>query len=296
MELRQLEYLVAVADEANFTRAGERVHVSQSGVSAQIRALERELGATLLDRSSRVVVPTQAGRAALEHARIALAAAGRLRDAVDDVNAVVRGHVRVGTVTACKLPGFYEGLDVFHHLYPGVGMSLVEAPSDELVARVRRGELDVALAGVPDGFDARGLQSHVVLRERLVAGVVPRDPLAGGAITLAELAERSLVTLPAGAGVRAVLDGEFARVGTAGSVAFEAGAPDTVVELAARGLGVAVVSESMLDTSPSRQLEPVRIVDAETEALLVLVWRPGAPAVRHMVGQLATGLIPVETS
>src|ERR1700704_5107666 len=76
MELRQLEYFVAVAEEQNFTRAAERVHISQSGVSAQIRQLERELGAELFDRSTRTATLTVAGEAALEHARAALAAAG----------------------------------------------------------------------------------------------------------------------------------------------------------------------------------------------------------------------------
>ena len=68
MELRQLEYFVAVAEEANFTRAAERVHISQSGVSAQIRQLEHDLGAILIDRSGRVATLTAAGAAALEHA------------------------------------------------------------------------------------------------------------------------------------------------------------------------------------------------------------------------------------
>lgn len=73
MELRQLEYLVAVAEEANFTQAAERVHISQSGVSAQIRQLEADVGATLIDRSSRKAGLTAAGAAALDHARSVLA-------------------------------------------------------------------------------------------------------------------------------------------------------------------------------------------------------------------------------
>src|SRR4051812_10871326 len=75
MELRQLEYFVAVAEEANFTRAAERVHISQSGVSAQVRALENELGAELFDRSGRSATLTTAGKAALPHARAALSTA-----------------------------------------------------------------------------------------------------------------------------------------------------------------------------------------------------------------------------
>src|SRR5690349_23964022 len=98
MELRQLEYLVAVAEEANFTRAAQRVRISQSGVSAQVRQLEREVGAALIDRSARAARLTDAGAAALPHARAALAAAAALRQAVGEVPGRLRGGpaVRLG--------------------------------------------------------------------------------------------------------------------------------------------------------------------------------------------------------
>jgi DNA-binding transcriptional LysR family regulator len=89
MELRQLEYFIAVAEEANFTRAAERVHISRSGVSAQIRQLEHDLGASLIDRSGRTATVTTAGAAALEHARAILASVNTLRHAVDDVTGLV---------------------------------------------------------------------------------------------------------------------------------------------------------------------------------------------------------------
>src|ERR1700759_1183095 len=101
MELRQLEYFVAVAEEANFTRAAERVHISQSGVSAQVRQLEHELGADLIDRSGRSATLTPAGHAALSPARAALASVAAVRLAVDDVAGLVRGRLTVGMVTAC---------------------------------------------------------------------------------------------------------------------------------------------------------------------------------------------------
>ena len=90
--MRQLEYFVAVAEEANFTRAAQRVHISQSGVSAQVRQLEHDLGATLIDRSGRTATLTAAGAAALPHARAVLASAGAVRQAVDEVNGLIRGR------------------------------------------------------------------------------------------------------------------------------------------------------------------------------------------------------------
>src|SRR3954468_18993450 len=98
MELRQLEYFVAVAEEANFTRAAQRIHVAQPAVSAQIQRLERELGQPLLDRSRRAVRLTAAGVAALPHAKAALAAALHVKRAVDETTQLVRGAVRIGTV------------------------------------------------------------------------------------------------------------------------------------------------------------------------------------------------------
>src|SRR5471032_2460506 len=101
MELRQLEYFVAVAEEANFTRAAERVHISQSGVSAQVRQLERELGQPLLDRSGRSVRLTEVGEAVLPFARAALDAADGARLTVDQLAGLVRGQVKVGMVNGC---------------------------------------------------------------------------------------------------------------------------------------------------------------------------------------------------
>src|SRR5579862_5105159 len=101
MEIRQLEYLVAVVEEASFTRAAERLHVAQPGVSAQIRQLERELGQPLLDRSSRVTRLTEAGKAVLPFARAALSAAAGARTAVDELAGLLRGHVTIGMVVQC---------------------------------------------------------------------------------------------------------------------------------------------------------------------------------------------------
>ena len=100
MELRQLEYLVSVAEEASFTKAAVRVHVAQPGVSAQVRRLERDLGEELLDRSGRAVRLTDVGAAVLPYARAALGAIAGARLAVDELTGLMRGHVAVWTVTS----------------------------------------------------------------------------------------------------------------------------------------------------------------------------------------------------
>lgn len=283
MELRQLEYFVAVAEEQNFTRAAERVHISQSGVSAQIRRLEEELGAELFDRSARTATLTVAGKAALEHARTALAATGALAQAVGEVTGLIRGRLTVGMVVGCTLTPLFDALASFHRAHPGVELALLEDNSDRLVQAVRAGSVDLALVGTaattPDGLEALTLVS-----ERLVVAVPAGHPLAvADRVTLRDLGGYPVICMPPGTGLRTVLDRACAGQGLRPAIALEAGAADAVADLAARGLGVAVLSASMADSYRDR-LTARTIEDVEIPALLSLVWRDTrGPALRELL-------------
>lgn len=148
MELRQLEYFAAVAEEANFTRAAARVHISQSGVSAQVRALEKELGAELFDRSGRTARLTEAGREALPYAQAALDAVANLRQTVDQVQGLVRGHLTIGMVIGCEVKPLFAALAAFHREHPAIELELAEDNSDQLVAGVRTSLYDISLVGL----------------------------------------------------------------------------------------------------------------------------------------------------
>jgi DNA-binding transcriptional LysR family regulator len=281
MELRQLEYFVTVAETGNFTRAAARVHITQSGVSAQIRRLEREVGAPLLDRSGRTVTLTSAGTAALPHARAALAAAAAVRDAVDDVTGLVRGRLVIGMIAGCRITPFFDALADFHAAHPGIELTVVEEASDRLVAEVGAGGLDGALigaaAGPPDGFAAL-----TVVSERLVALVPAGHPLARRRrLALAHVIAHPLVCMPVGTGIRAVLDDACAQRRVTPRISLEASAPDAVLDLARRGLGVAVLSESM--AVDATDLHAAVIRDITTPATLAFVWRTEAsPAMRAL--------------
>lgn len=283
MELRQLEYFVAVAEEQNFTRAAQRVHISQSGVSAQIRALEKELGAELFDRSARTATLTVAGKAALEHARTALDAAEAVTQAVGEVTDLIRGTLTVGMVAGCTVTPLFDALADFHRAHPGVEISLLEDNSDRLTEAVRAGALDMALIGTATA-EPDGLEMFALIREQLVAAVPTGHPLAARRrVTLAELCAHPLVCMPPGTGVRTVLDRACASRNLRPVVALQAGAADAIADLAARGLAVAVLSESMAATYRDR-LVPLALEGVETPALLALIWKnTGRPAVRELL-------------
>lgn len=198
MELRQLEYFVAVAEEANFTRAAARIHVAQPAVSAQIRHLERELGQQLFDRSRRTVRLTAAGEAVLPHARAALAAVAEVRTAVDELGQLVRGSVVVGTVTAhdFDIPGL---LAQFHSAHPLVDITLTADESDALLDGLGSGRLDAAIVSVGTDLPA-GLAAEVLTDQRLVAAVAHDHPWRRRrTVALRDLVEHPVIALPAGA-------------------------------------------------------------------------------------------------
>ncbi|GAA3262821.1 LysR family transcriptional regulator [Nonomuraea helvata] len=283
MELRQLEYFVAVAEEQNFTRAAERVHISQSGVSAQIRQLERELGAELFDRSGRTATLTVAGKAALEHARAALAAAGAVGEAVGEVTDLIRGRLTLGMVIGCTITPLFDALAAFHGAHPGVEISLLEDNSDRLVEAVRAGTLDLALVGTATAA-LEGLEALTIISERLVVTVPPGHPLAAlPQVTLRDLSTYPIVCMPPGTGLRAVFDQACAAQSLRPVIALQASAADAIADLAARGVAVGILSASMADRHADR-LTARTIADVEAPALVALVWRAGhRPAVRELL-------------
>jgi DNA-binding transcriptional LysR family regulator len=281
MELRQLEYLVAVARERNFTRAAEKLLVSQPGISAQIRRLERELGQELLDRSGRSVRLTAVGEAVLPSAQAALDAAAGIRLAVSEVTGLLRGHAALGTVTSpdVDLPAI---LAEFHARHSLVEISLAEGTTDELAAAVRSGQLDGAVLSVGASVPA-GLAADVLVDQPIVAAVSHDHELAlsrrnrKGPMPVRELRALPLVSLPAGTGLRARLEEACAAAGFRPLVAFEASSPEVVADLAAHGLGVALLPRAFAEFRSDR-LAVIPIGQPELRGQLVLAWRDGGPA------------------
>ncbi|WP_344017423.1 LysR family transcriptional regulator [Pseudonocardia kongjuensis] len=295
MELRHLRYLVTVVDEGTVTAAAEVLHVAQPGISAQLRQLERELGETLLERGPRAVVPTEAGLAVLPHARAALAAADGARDAIAALRGLVRGRVAVGMASSLPDTVLADPVGAFATAHPGVDVTLREGTADDLLGELRSGRLDVAVLGLP-GDPPSGIESRVLMEERLVAAVAADDTAAGlDVFPLAGLAGRRLICLPPGHGLRAALDTALTAHGTATRVAFEAGSMNLLLRLAASGAGVAIVPEPALRAPAVLALDrpPVAVpLEPEVRTRLHLAWRaggPAGPAARALLENLGTG-------
>jgi DNA-binding transcriptional LysR family regulator len=247
MDLRQLSYFVAVAEEGQFTRAAARVSVAQPAVSAQIRRLERELGEPLFHRDQRLVRPTAAGEALLPHARAALAAAERGRDTIASLRGVLHGRLRVGIAGPVD-HRLAEALGDFHRAHPAVEIAVTQGHNEPVLAGVANGDFDAAVVGIGAQPLPPQVRARVVATEPLVLAVRRGHALSRRrSVTLAELRDHPMITLVRGSGLRTVLENGCRDAGFLPEISAEAGDLGSLVQLAAEGLGVAVLPSSATD-------------------------------------------------
>ena len=176
MELHQLRYFVAVADEGSFSRAAAKVRVAQPSLSQQIRKLEAELGQPLFDRLPRSVVLTEAGRCLIDYARQILASIGDARRCVDELEGEVAGRVAVGAIPTIAPYVLPELVVTFQEHYPQVTLEIVEDVTDGITRRIEIGELDVALASTCHSSPT--LRREPLGSEPLLTLVPEKHPLA----------------------------------------------------------------------------------------------------------------------
>src|ERR1700754_2240817 len=285
MELRHLEYFVAVAEERNFTRAAARLHVVQSGVSAVIKSLERELGAELLERNSKRVALTNAGEALLPRARAALDAVRDARDAVDEVSGGLRGTIRIGTLTSITLVNIPAVMGEFHRLHPGVVLQLTVSPrgSIGLIDAVRDGALDLAFASVP-GRPPAGIHVRQLFSEKMGLAVPLGHRLADvEEVTLADLDGEWFIDFPHGYGNRTVVDQALAAAGVQRHVAIEVTDVGEAADFVREGLGLTLLPEFVIRNRSGVVLKTV--IDADLEWPLGVVTssvRPPSAAARSL--------------
>lgn len=242
-----MRYVIAIAEEKNFTRAAERCFVVQSSLSHQIKALERELGVALFARSSRRVELTAAGEAFLVQARASLDAAERAASEAAAANGQIRGSLTVGvipTVTAIDIPA---ALGRFHRAHPAVRIRLRGGGSDEFIAAIGAGSMDAAVLGLPDSASPTGVETRVLARERLVAVVSADHPLAGRRrVRLQDLSDEVFVDFPEGTPGRIPSDLAFHAAGIRRDVAFEAMSAGLMLDLVRQGLAIALLSAAVI--------------------------------------------------
>jgi DNA-binding transcriptional LysR family regulator len=275
MELRQLRYLVALADEQSFTRAAEREHIAQPALSQQIQKLEHELGIPLVERTTRRVQITDAGNLLVARARRVLTELESARQELDRVRGIQTGHVVVGAMNTMGPVDITLVLGRFHELHPHVELMVRESNSDELAEMLRVDALDLAFLSVTERVESHGLALHQILMEELIV-VLPTDhPLAGQEeIRMVELSREDFISYREGARLRELLDGAAADAGFEPRIILESNESRRIRRLVARGLGIAILPRSHA-VGTSDAIATARLVEPSLARDITIAWRAG---------------------
>ena len=247
MEIHQLRYFVAVAEEGNFSHAAEREHVSQPSLSQQIQKLEAELNQQLFDRLPRSVVLTEAGRCLLEYARKILTEIADARRCVDALEHDVAGRLSVGAIPSIALYILPRLIVGFQHRYPNVTFEMFEDTTDKLAQKLEDGTLDVALTSTCD--ETPSLARHSLGREPLLMLLPKNHRLAHKkSIKWSDLASEKFLLLHEvhclSIQIRQLLAANHVKP----ELILQGAQLATIARMVAAGLGVTVVPQMMVGT------------------------------------------------
>lgn len=261
MDLRQLKYFVAVAEERSFSRAAQRLHVSQPPLSTQLKALEDELGVRLLDRTNRGVTLTAAGQVYFDETRAVLARLERGKEKARNAGRGDAGSLSIGFVSIADYGILPPALKEFRRLFPAVEVQLHELTTDAQVREIRAARLDLGIGLGP--VDAPDLRFQPLIHEQLMLAAPTGHRLIKGAklVDLKTLSKESFIIPPReiAPGLFDLIIGQCRAAGFAPRITQQARQMQTVISLVACGMGFAIVPASVQNLKRSGvQYRPLR--------------------------------------
>ncbi len=260
MELRQLEYFMAVATHLNFSRAAEHVHVSQPSLSIQIGGLEKELGTRLFDRLGRKVVLTQAGELFQVHAERALREVEQAAQVVHELLGAKRGRLVVGTLSTVNSYLIAPLVSRFKQRFPDIHLQVHAQPSSEIVQGLLTNRLDIGICLLPL------THTHVTtipLFEERLALIAPAGMKIGKRrARMQDLAPLPLVLMPADYCLRKMVESECAKAGVHPQVVLEMTSPEGILQAVAEGTGATILPELYVKSRlPASELQIIDLYD-----------------------------------
>lgn len=299
MNLRDLSYLVAVADHRHFGRAAQACYISQPTLSTQIKKLERELEVALVERSSRRILLTPAGEQVVARARGVLSQ-------VDDIHRVAAqardpeaGSIRLGlfpTLAPYLLPHVVPGI---HTRFPHLELLLVEEKTEVILTQLRSGQLDAGVLALPVNHD--GLCLQPLFTEDFVLAVPATHPLAAvpGQIDRTVLAGLDLLLLEEGHCLRDQALEVCSLAGGTERRGFRATSLETLRQMVAAGVGVTLLPELAIQApvAPSEDIVLLRFNDPAPSRQIALLWRETStyqdllPELAAKLAELPAGLV-----
>lgn len=268
MELRQIEYFMAVAAHQNFSRAAEHVHVSQPSLSIQIGGLEKELGTRLFDRLGRKVVLTQAGELFHVHAERALRELEQAEQVVQELLGAKRGRLVVGALSTVNSYLIAPLVSRFKQRFPDIHLQVHAQASADVVSGLLSNRLDIGICLLP--LTHPQLTTVPLFEERLALVAPAGMNIGKRRARIQDLARLPLVLMPVDYCLRKMVEAECAKAGVHPQVVLEMSSPEGILQAVAEGTGATILPELYVRSRlPGMDLQVIDLYD---------------PTPRHAVG------------
>lgn len=242
MNLSQLKAFLAVAQDRSFSRAAEKLYLTQPAVSKQIQALEEGLGMRLFDRVGRSILLTEAGNILHDHAHIVFQTLEEARETITQLRGLQRGHLRISAASTIGTYMLPQPLGELKAQFPGIEISLAITNKARVVQQVLNHEVELGFVGPP--VEPAELEREEYLLDELVLILAPTHRLAREeSVGVAELAEEVFILREQGSGTREIMEEELGRVHVSLKKAMELGSTEAIKQAVAANLGVSIVSK-----------------------------------------------------
>jgi len=272
MELRQLEYFIVVSEELHFTKAAEKLYLSQPTLSEQIKHLEKEVGMPLFDRIGKKIALTEAGNLLLAHSKRVFFELEQAQAAIRDLNEIQRGKLTIGSLLTCVNYLLPPAIIEFKRLYPNIKLSVQGLRSGDIKKGLLENELDLGITFLP--VEEKDLESIPLFDEELTLAVPANHPFAPlEEVEMKELKDISTILLPENYFLRQLIDTHCRELGITLKPTLEITTLESLVQMVAEGVGATILPAPYIDFLNDSRLVKVKLTHPTPQRQIGFVYR-----------------------
>ncbi|PAV31662.1 LysR family transcriptional regulator [Virgibacillus profundi] len=272
MDLRQLECFMAVSKELHFSRAAEKLYISQPSLSQQIKNLEAEVGTPLFDRIGKKTALTEAGSILLIHSQRIFHEIEQSKAEIRELNVLQRGKLTIGSLLTCISYLLPPTIINFKRLYPNIELSILGLRTGDIKKRLLENELDLGIVFLP--VDDEEIESIPLFTEELSLAVPLGHPLAEfKEIEMKKLEDTATILLPENYQLRKLIDKYCVELGITLKSTLEMTTMESLIQMVSEGIGVTILPEPYIDYLKSSQIAKVKLINPTPQRDIGFIYR-----------------------
>jgi len=272
IELRQLEYFVAVSNELHFTKAAEKLNISQPSLSQQIRALEHEIGMPLFDRIGKKISLTEAGRILLSHSKKVFHEVEQAYAAIQDLNGLQQGKLTIGALLTTVNYLLPPAILNFNELYPNIELSVLGLRTGEIREKLLQNELDIGITFLPVQ-DKEIISIPLYQNELTLVVPINHELTQHTTVTMGVLQKYPIILLPKNFFLTQLIRSHCQNFNFTPKPILEISTMESLIHMVSKGIGITVLPKPYIDFLQSNSIQAIKIKNPTATIEIGIIYR-----------------------